>query len=91
MGVRHYGNIREEAKYWLEQVEIDINRMDHFPDTFSGGMQQRLQLARVLVTKPRLIFMIVKAKSYIWLVSTLISACGDRAEHFFKATRLLNL
>ncbi|MGK7895679.1 MAG: phosphonate C-P lyase system protein PhnK [Xenococcus sp. (in: cyanobacteria)] len=57
VGVRHYGNIREEAKYWLEQVEIDTNRIDAFPHTFSGGMQQRLQLARVLVTKPRLIFM----------------------------------
>ena len=57
VGVRHYGNIRYEAKYWLEQVEIDINRIDDYPYTFSGGMQQRLQLARVLVTKPRLIFM----------------------------------
>ncbi|MEL6578969.1 MAG: phosphonate C-P lyase system protein PhnK [Cyanobacteria bacterium J06621_12] len=57
VGVRHYGNIREEAKYWLEQVEIDTNRIDDLPSTFSGGMQQRLQLARVLVTKPRLIFM----------------------------------
>ncbi|MBE9044183.1 phosphonate C-P lyase system protein PhnK [Pleurocapsales cyanobacterium LEGE 10410] len=57
VGVRHYGNIRQEAAYWLEQVEIDTNRMDDFPHTFSGGMQQRLQLARVLVTKPRLIFM----------------------------------
>lgn len=57
VGNRHYGNIREEAKYWLKQVEIDTNRIDAFPHTFSGGMQQRLQLARVLVTKPRLIFM----------------------------------
>lgn len=57
VGNRHYGNIREEAKYWLEQVEIEVNRIDNFPHTFSGGMQQRLQLARVLVTKPRLIFM----------------------------------
>ena len=57
VGIRNYGNIREEAKYWLEQVEIDVNRIDDLPNTFSGGMQQRLQLARVLVTKPRLIFM----------------------------------
>lgn len=57
VGIRHYGNIREEAKYWLEQVEIDTDRIDDLPSTFSGGMQQRLQLARVLVTKPRLIFM----------------------------------
>ncbi|MBO6563061.1 MAG: ATP-binding cassette domain-containing protein, partial [Nisaea sp.] len=27
------------------------------PRTFSGGMQQRLQIARNLVTKPRLVFM----------------------------------
>ena len=57
VGDRHYGKIRDEAKYWLEQVEISTNRIDDYPHTFSGGMQQRLQLARVLVTKPRLIFM----------------------------------
>ena len=57
IGVRHYGNIREEAARWLQQVEIDPARMDDLPTTFSGGMQQRLQLARVLVTQPRLILM----------------------------------
>ena len=57
VGVRHYGNIREEAARWLREVEIDPVRMDDLPTTFSGGMQQRLQLARVLVTQPRLILM----------------------------------
>ena len=57
VGVRHYGNIREEAVRWLREVEIDPSRMDDLPTTFSGGMQQRLQLARVLVTRPRLILM----------------------------------
>ncbi|WP_041555530.1 phosphonate C-P lyase system protein PhnK [Nostoc sp. PCC 7524] len=57
VGVRHYGNIRDEAAHWLRQVEIDPTRIDDLPSTFSGGMQQRLQLARVLVTRPQLILM----------------------------------
>jgi putative phosphonate transport system ATP-binding protein len=57
VGERHYGNIRSEASEWLSQVEIPHSRMDDLPSTFSGGMQQRLQLARILVTQPRLVLM----------------------------------
>jgi putative phosphonate transport system ATP-binding protein len=57
VGARHYGNIREAAAEWLARVEIDPDRMDALPRTFSGGMQQRLQIARTLVTHPRLVFM----------------------------------
>lgn len=56
-GSRHYGNIRQIATEWLERVEIDPSRIDDTPRTFSGGMQQRLQIARNLVTNPRLVFM----------------------------------
>lgn len=56
-GWRHYGNIREAAIDWLRQVEIDADRVDDLPRTFSGGMLQRLQIARTLVTHPRLVFM----------------------------------
>ena len=57
VGNRHYGNIRQTATKWLERVEIDPMRIDDRPSTFSGGMQQRLQIARNLVTAPRLVFM----------------------------------
>ena len=57
VGARHYGMIRPTAGSWLERVEISPDRIDDRPSTFSGGMQQRLQVARNLVTNPRLIFM----------------------------------
>lgn len=56
-GDRHYGNIRDAALDWLGRVEISAERIDDRPRQFSGGMQQRLQIARVLVPGPRLVFM----------------------------------
>ena len=56
-GARHYGHIRHAAADWMERVELDTGRIDDRPRTFSGGMQQRLQVARALVVHPRLVFM----------------------------------
>ncbi|MDX8443780.1 phosphonate C-P lyase system protein PhnK [Mesorhizobium australafricanum] len=57
VGDRHYGKIRATAVDWLSRVEIDEDRIDDEPRAFSGGMRQRLQIARNLVTGPRLVFM----------------------------------
>jgi len=57
VGARNYGNIRAQATDWLGRVEIAEDRIDDRPRAFSGGMQQRLQIARNLVTGPRLVFM----------------------------------
>jgi putative phosphonate transport system ATP-binding protein len=57
VGARHYGDIRAQAQDWLGRVEIAADRIDDRPTAFSGGMQQRLQIARNLVTGPRLVFM----------------------------------
>ncbi|MEX0371323.1 MAG: phosphonate C-P lyase system protein PhnK [Tateyamaria sp.] len=57
VGGRHYGDIRAAATDWLGRVEIAADRIDDRPRQFSGGMQQRLQIARNLVTGPRLVFM----------------------------------
>ncbi|SCZ28667.1 putative phosphonate transport system ATP-binding protein [Afifella marina DSM 2698] len=57
IGDRHYCNIRGSALSWLERVEVPADRIDDDPRGFSGGMRQRLQIARNLVTAPRLVFM----------------------------------
>jgi len=57
LGERHYRRLRATSAQWLTRVEIDPSRMDDVPRTFSGGMRQRLQIARNLVTGPRLVFM----------------------------------
>ncbi|HTH60041.1 MAG TPA: phosphonate C-P lyase system protein PhnK [Paraburkholderia sp.] len=57
VGARHYGRIRDTATQWMQRVELDAGRIDDLPSSFSGGMQQRLQIARNLVTGPRLVFM----------------------------------
>ena len=57
VGARHYGDIRRSAADWLGRVEIEQDRLDDRPTTYSGGMRQRLQIARNLVSEPRLVFM----------------------------------
>jgi putative phosphonate transport system ATP-binding protein len=56
-GERRYATLRETAMRWMERVELDPARLDDSPRAFSGGMRQRLQIARNLVTRPRLVLM----------------------------------
>ena len=56
-GNRNYAAIRGEVARWLDEVEIGAELIDRMPATFSGGMLQRLQLARVLVTHPAVVLM----------------------------------
>lgn len=57
LGGRHYGKMRQATVEWLERVELDTRRIDDKPRRFSGGMQQRIQVARNLIHGPRLVFM----------------------------------
>lgn len=57
MGNRHYGEMRKSTIEWLDRVELDTSRIDDKPRNFSGGMQQRIQVARNLIHGPKLVFM----------------------------------
>ena len=56
-GHRVYDDMRLEAENWMRQVELDVTRIDDDPARFSGGMQQRVQIARSLVHTPKIVFM----------------------------------
>ncbi len=55
--VRSVAEIRERASYLLTRTEVPRDRMDDIPAHFSGGMQQRVQLAKVMANSPSVLLL----------------------------------
>ena len=55
--VRSVAEIRERAGYLLGRTEVPLDRMDDVPAHFSGGMQQRVQLAKVMANNPAVLLL----------------------------------
>ena len=56
-GWRNIGKMRERSAELLEKTEIPLERMDEPPKNFSGGMQQRVQIAKALSNNPLILFL----------------------------------
>lgn len=56
-GSRCYQAVREAARNALVEVALDPERIDDRVRDFSGGMQQRVQIARNLIARPRLLYL----------------------------------
>ena len=49
--------IRTRASNLLDRTEVPVLRMDDMPSSFSGGMQQRVQIAKAIANNPPLLFL----------------------------------
>jgi len=56
-GEKRYEEIRRRALYYLDKTEVPTERIDDYPDRFSGGQQQRIQISKALSCNPKILLL----------------------------------
>jgi len=56
-GWRNYSEIRERVRELFDATEVPVSRMDDATETYSGGMQRRVQIAKAIANDPGLVIL----------------------------------
>jgi lipoprotein-releasing system ATP-binding protein len=78
----------EKAKHWLEEVELG-DRAEHRSGELSGGEQQRVSLARALITEPKVLLADEPTGDLDGRTADVVFSLVERLHHDHGLTSLL--